>query len=208
MGITEGAVRYLFMFALHSKRTIVLLPVAMIRTDVWDVKGESRLVLRLVSRLVSRLVFWAGLMTYRQSWAFTVRQAHYEWVTHKARLCGHFPFIHCHTERSEDFEVCEWGTRNDLRFFTPLRCVQNDSMEMAVFRVTGKGICVRSDREGALVQNYRINILFGSKTLCVSDVNRTQPRTGYSKPAILERLGRTARRCCVGMSAMIRFESI
>ena len=53
-----------------------------------------------------------------------------------ARLCGHFPFVHCHTERSEEFKVREWRMRNDLRFFTPLRCVQNNSMEMAVFRTS------------------------------------------------------------------------
>ena len=52
--------------------------------------------------------------------------------------------ISCHAECSEESEVCEWSIRNDFRFFTPLRCVQNDS----------------------------IDILIKSKMLCVSNVNR------------------------------------
>ena len=50
--------------------------------------------------------------------------------------------------------------RNDFRFFTPLRSVQNDrgrgvafgmtKDEGAAFRMTGKGRCVRYGREGAL----------------------------------------------------------
>ena len=46
-------------------------------------------------------------------------------------------------------------TNGDFRFFTLLRCVQNDR---------GKGCYVMDDR---------INLLFKSKVLCVSNVNRT-----------------------------------
>ena len=40
--------------------------------------------------------------------------------------------------------------RNDFRFFTPLRAVQNDREGALAFRMTGKGRCVQNDREGAL----------------------------------------------------------
>ena len=66
-------------------------------------------------------------------------------TTPKTRLCGHFAFVSCHSERSEESEVCEWRLCNEFRFFTPLRSVQND----------------------------KINLLFMSKTLYVSNVNRT-----------------------------------
>ena len=54
------------------------------------------------------------------------------------RLCGNFPFVPCHSECSEESEVCEWRMCNDFRFFTPLRCVQNDRIKMrcAAFRMT------------------------------------------------------------------------
>ena len=48
-----------------------------------------------------------------------------------------------HFERSEKSKIGDWRVYNDLRFFTPLRCVQND----------------------------RTSIHFKSKTLCVSNVN-------------------------------------
>ena len=62
--------------------------------------------------------------------------------------------ISCHAECSEESEVCEWSIRNDFRFFTPLRCVQNDRINMRC------------------VQNDSIDILIKSKMLCVSNVNR------------------------------------
>ena len=37
---------------------------------------------------------------------------------------------------------------NDFRFFTPLRCAQNDRKEMAAFRMTGKGRCVQNNKIG------------------------------------------------------------
>ena len=35
----------------------------------------------------------------------------------------------CHCERSDESEVCEWRMCNEFRFFTPLRCVQNDRVK-------------------------------------------------------------------------------
>ena len=55
------------------------------------------------------------------------------------RLCGHFPFVPYHSERSEESEVCECCMCNDFRFFTPLRCVQNDR---------GIGRRIQNDRDG------------------------------------------------------------
>ena len=52
---------------------------------------------------------------------------------------------------------------NEIRFFTPLRCDQNDREEGAAIRMTGKR--ARCD------QNDRISLLIKSKTLCVSNVN-------------------------------------
>ena len=45
-------------------------------------------------------------------------------------MCGHFPFVHCHSERSEESEVCEWFMCNEFRFFTSLRCVRDDRVGM------------------------------------------------------------------------------
>ena len=59
----------------------------------------------------------------------------------ETRLCGDFPFVACHSEGREESEVCEWRVCNDLRFFTSLRCVQNDR---------GKGRCVENGREGTV----------------------------------------------------------
>ena len=71
--------------------------------------------------------------------------------------------ISCHAECSEESEVCEWSIRNDFRFFTPLRCVQNDR----------EGRCVQNDRINMrCVQNDSIDILIKSRMLCVSNVNR------------------------------------
>ena len=56
----------------------------------------------------------------------------------------------CHFELREDSEVCEWRMCNEFRFFTSLRCVQNDRGRDGVFRVTVKGCCVRDDGEGAV----------------------------------------------------------
>jgi hypothetical protein len=52
-------------------------------------------------------------------------------IDDKQRLVGVFHLLLraiplCHSERSEESEVCEWRSGNDFRFFTPLRCVQND----------------------------------------------------------------------------------
>ena len=63
-------------------------------------------------------------------------------------MCGHFPFVHCHSERSEESEVCEWFMCNEFRFFTSLRCVQNDRGRDAAFGMIVKGCCVRDDRIG------------------------------------------------------------
>ena len=52
-------------------------------------------------------------------------------------MYGLFPFVPCHCERSENSEVREWRMCNEFRFFTPLRCVQNDR----------EGDGVRNDRE-------------------------------------------------------------
>ena len=38
--------------------------------------------------------------------------------------------ISCHSERREVCEVCEWCIGNDFRFFTTLRYVQNDRMNV------------------------------------------------------------------------------
>ena len=82
------------------------------------------------------------------------------------RLCGHFPFVPCYSERSEESEVCEWRMCNDFRFFTPLRCVQNDRAKMR---------CVRNDRVNTrCIQGDGIDILLKSKTRCVSNVNRAK----------------------------------
>ena len=63
-------------------------------------------------------------------------------------MCGHFPFVHCHSERSGESEVCEWFMCNEFRFFTSLRCVQNDRGRDAAFGMIVKGCCVRDDRIG------------------------------------------------------------
>ena len=44
----------------------------------------------------------------------------------------------CHFERSEESEIGDRWVCNDFRFFTALRCVQNDRMEVAAFRMTGE----------------------------------------------------------------------
>ena len=62
--------------------------------------------------------------------------------------------VPCHTERGEVLEVCEWCICNDLRFFTSLRCVQND-------------------REGGFVENDGIDLLFRCRMLCALSVIRT-----------------------------------
>ena len=65
-------------------------------------------------------------------------------------------FFLCHFGGGENFEIGDWRVCDDSRFFTPLRCVQNDGIEMAEFRMTerrwlsskwqyGDG-CVQSDR--------------------------------------------------------------
>ena len=64
------------------------------------------------------------------------------------RLCGHFAFVHCHFEGREKSKVGNLLKCNDLRFFTPLRCAQNDRKEMAAFRMTGKGRCVQNNKIG------------------------------------------------------------
>ena len=57
----------------------------------------------------------------------------------------------CHSELEEDSEVCEWFMCNEFRFFTSLRCVQNDRGKGRCVRDDrGKGRCVRDDREGAV----------------------------------------------------------
>ena len=64
-------------------------------------------------------------------------------------LCGLFISVSrssCHSEGSDDSEVCEWRMCREFRFFTPLRFVQNDRLWMAAFRMTGKGSYVRNDR--------------------------------------------------------------
>ena len=67
---------------------------------------------------------------------------------------------------------------NDFRFFTPLRCVQNDRIKMlCVDRMTEYRIC-------AAVQNDRIKLLFGSKMLCASNVNRPKAKMSYIKAAV------------------------
>ena len=37
----------------------------------------------------------------------------------------------CHSKSSEESEVCEWYIRSEFRFFTLLRCVQNDRMSVS-----------------------------------------------------------------------------
>ena len=56
----------------------------------------------------------------------------------------------CHFEGREGYGVSEWCMGNEFRFFTSLRCVQNDRRRDGVFRVTVKGCCVRDDGEGAV----------------------------------------------------------
>ena len=41
-----------------------------------------------------------------------------------------------HSERREETEVCGWCVGKDFRFFTPLRCVQNDRVRGAALRMT------------------------------------------------------------------------
>ena len=48
-------------------------------------------------------------------------------------LRGHFPPVPCHSERIEEFEVCEWRMCNDLRFFAPLRMTGGEG----ALRMTG-----------------------------------------------------------------------
>ena len=62
---------------------------------------------------------------------------------------------------------------NEIRFFTPLRCDQNDREEGAAIRMTGKGGAVfrMTGKRARCDQNDRINLLIKSKTLCVSNVN-------------------------------------
>ena len=84
------------------------------------------------------------------------------------RLCGHFAFVPCHSERREESEVWEPDVMcNDFRFFTPLRCAQNDRKEMAAFRMTGKGRCVQNNKIGEPFRKDGMNLLLRSKTLRV-----------------------------------------
>ena len=69
--------------------------------------------------------------------------------------------IFCHFEGREESEICEWCIRSDFRFFTPLRYVQNDRIDMRC--VQNDGINMRCVRKGRVnmrcVHIDRIDIL-------------------------------------------------
>ena len=57
-----------------------------------------------------------------------------------SRVCRHFEVVFhyfCHFEGSEKSKIGDCRMCNDLRFFTPLRFVQNDRDEGAAFEMTG-----------------------------------------------------------------------
>ena len=54
--------------------------------------------------------------------------------------------IFCHFEGRAESEVCEWCIRSDFRFFTPLRYVQNDRIDILL---RGEGRVVWAGGAGA-----------------------------------------------------------
>ena len=88
-------------------------------------------------------MWFGGLVANRCSFSLASMIRTDVWVVKghfkEIRLCGHSPFVPCHSERSEESEVCECCMCNDFRFFTPLRCIQNDRDGMAAFGMTMKG---------------------------------------------------------------------
>ena len=97
------------------------------------------------------------------------------------RLCGHF--LSFRVQR-EVCEVCEWCIGNDFRFFTPLRYVQNDRMNVSCVHNDRMNVgCVHNDRTNvSCVHNDRTNVSYvHNDRMNVSYVQNDRMNVGYGQ---------------------------